>query len=357
MHYKFFFFPFKTVAYILGFADVQLYLMGDGCSPPVGCSPVAFLAQFSVELETPSPRAESWAGGCVCCTWHGAWRRADPPTWENLMASRAGQPGGVWVPSARDRVCGFECSSVGWGPVAVERNGEGGQEPWPRGEAGLERWGPPGGKGGARSCFFSGLATRSDRLVAASAEEQGVRERLGGCGSAPSGRTRPPGVREIPRARLAAGCVRSVLGPAFLLQLGGLPLRLLPMLLTTAARSFWPLLRPPPARSMCLVSVESAVLSRLFLGWNSSQKATMTFLSQTRRNLNPGTSQRHNTNWRTLSFTPASRVSFKPLPKWRNPSLIPYISWRYEPPGMDDLGQWPFNQGQSYFPTSGRVGR
>ena len=120
------------------------------------------------------------------------------------MASRAGQPGGVWVPSARDRACGFECSSVGWGPVAVERNGEGGQEPWPRGEAGLERWGPPGGKGGGRSCFLSGLATRSDRLVAASAEEQEVPERLGGCGSAPSGRTRPPGVREIPRARLAA---------------------------------------------------------------------------------------------------------------------------------------------------------
>ena len=118
-----------------------------------------------------------------------------------------------------------------------------------------------------------------------------------------------------PRARLAAGCVQSVLGRAFLLQLGRPPLRLLPMPLTTAAGSFRPLLRPPPARSMCLVSVESAVLTRLFLGWNSSQKATMTFLSQTRRNLNPGTSQRHNTNWRTLSFTPASRVSFKPLPK------------------------------------------
>lgn len=104
------------------------------------------------------------------------------------MASRAGQPGGVWVPSARDRVCGFECSSGGWGPVAVERNGEGGQEPRPRREGGLDQWGPPGGKGGARSCFLSGLAARSDHLVAASAEEQEVRERLGGCGSVPSGR-------------------------------------------------------------------------------------------------------------------------------------------------------------------------
>ena len=234
------------------------------------------------------------------------------------MASRAGQPGGVWVPSARDRVCGFECSSGGWGPVAVERNGEGGQEPRPRWEGGLDQWGPPGGKGGARSCFLSGLAARSDHLVAASAEEQEVRERLGGCGSVPSGRDLPSRYqrnRHEPGWLLAAGCVRSVLGRALLLQLGRPPLRLLPMPLTTAAGSFRPLLRPPPARSMCLVSVESAVLTRLFLGWNSSQKATMTFLSQTRRNLNPGTSQRHNTNWRTLSFTPASRVSFKPLPK------------------------------------------
>lgn len=49
------------------------------------------------------------------------------------MASQEGQPGGVWVPSARGHVRGFECSSVGWRRVAVERNGEGDKEPWLRG--------------------------------------------------------------------------------------------------------------------------------------------------------------------------------------------------------------------------------
>lgn len=57
-----------------------------------------------------------------------------------------------------------------------------------RGRRGLDQWGPPEGKGGAHSCFLSGLATRSDHLVATSAEEQEAHEWLGDCGSVTSGR-------------------------------------------------------------------------------------------------------------------------------------------------------------------------
>lgn len=57
-----------------------------------------------------------------------------------------------------------------------------------KGGGGCRSMGPPGGKGGAHSCLLSGLATRSDHLLATSAEEQEVHEGLGGCGSVPSGR-------------------------------------------------------------------------------------------------------------------------------------------------------------------------
>lgn len=172
------------------------------------------------------------------------------------MASREGQPGGVWVPSARDRVCGFECSSVGCGPIAVERNGEGGKEPWPRGEGGSDQWEPPLG-GGWCSQLFSLRTCHKVRPSAGhlcgGAGGTGVAGRLWLC------TLRPGPVLQVserlPRARLAIVCVRSVLGPGPSCCSWSASLcALLPM---APHNSCWKLLTPsPPSPSSVHVSSE-----------------------------------------------------------------------------------------------------